>query len=123
MISAEQNELMTRVGRATPCGKLLRRYWQPVALTDEMNGPRPVKAVRIMGEDLVLYKAGDGYALLQRHCPHRGADLAYGRIEPDGRPAPSPAGNSARPASATRRRPKPPPTRRAGTSSQARTRA
>src|SRR3954464_2808427 len=84
MISAEQNELMTRVGRDAPCGKLLRRYWQPVALTDEMRGPRPVKAVRILGEDLVLYKAGEGYALLQRHCPHRGADLAYGRIEPDG---------------------------------------
>ncbi|HUQ74774.1 MAG TPA: Rieske 2Fe-2S domain-containing protein [Burkholderiales bacterium] len=84
MISAEQNELMTRVGPGTPCGKLLRRYWQPVALTDEMQGPRPVKAVRLMGEDLVLYKAGGGYALMQRNCPHRGADLAYGRLEPDG---------------------------------------
>ena len=84
MISAEQNELMTRVGRGAPCGKLLRRYWQPVALSDEMQGPRPVKAVRVMGEDLVLYKAGGGYALMQRHCPHRGADLAYGRLEPDG---------------------------------------
>jgi phthalate 4,5-dioxygenase oxygenase subunit len=84
MISAEQNELMTRVGPGTPCGKLLRRYWQPVALVDEMQGPRPVKALRLMGEDLVLYKTAGGYALMQRHCPHRGADLAYGRIEPDG---------------------------------------
>jgi phenylpropionate dioxygenase-like ring-hydroxylating dioxygenase large terminal subunit len=84
MISAEQNELMTRVGPGTPCGRLLRRYWQPVALVDEMQGSRPVKAVRVMGEELVLYKAAGGYGLMQRHCPHRGADLAYGRIEPDG---------------------------------------
>src|SRR3954471_4278964 len=82
MISAEQNELMTRVGPGTPCGKLLRRYWQPVALVDEMQGPRPVKALRLMGEDLVLYKTAGGYALMPRHCPHRGADLAYGRIQP-----------------------------------------
>jgi nitrite reductase/ring-hydroxylating ferredoxin subunit len=84
VISAEQNDLMTRVGAGTPCGRLLRRYWQPVALADELAGSRPVKAVRVLGEDLVLYKAGAGYALLQRHCPHRGADLAYGRLEPDG---------------------------------------
>ena len=61
MISREQNELMTRVGPGTPCGKLLRRYWQPVALVDEMAGPRPVKAVRLMGENLVLFREGGRY--------------------------------------------------------------
>ena len=65
MISAEQNELMTRVGRGTPCGKLLRRYWQPVALSDEMQGPRPIKAVRILGENLVLFRDGGRYGLIQ----------------------------------------------------------
>ena len=84
MISAEQNELMTRVGAGSPAGKLLRRYWQPVALVDEMEGERPVKAVRLFGEDLVLYRTQIGYGLMQRHCPHRGADLAYGRLEADG---------------------------------------
>jgi phenylpropionate dioxygenase-like ring-hydroxylating dioxygenase large terminal subunit len=84
MISAEQNALMTRIGPGTPAGKLLRRYWQPVALADELRGERPVKAVRLLGEDLVLYKTGAGYGLVQRHCPHRGADLAYGRLEADG---------------------------------------
>jgi phenylpropionate dioxygenase-like ring-hydroxylating dioxygenase large terminal subunit len=84
VISAEQNDLMTRIGAGTPCGRLLRRYWQPVALVDELAGDRPVKAVRVLGEDLVLYKSRAGYALMQRHCPHRGADLAYGRLEPDG---------------------------------------
>src|SRR3954463_4520748 len=78
MISAEQNELMTRVGRGAPCGKLLRRYWQPVALADEMAGPRPVKAVRILGEDLVLFRDGNRYGLVERQCAHRGADLASG---------------------------------------------
>ncbi len=85
MISAEQNELMTRVGPGTPAGKLLRSYWQPVALVDEMQGPRPVKAVRIFSENFVLFRDEKGrYGLLDRHCPHRGADLAYGRLEDGG---------------------------------------
>lgn len=84
MISREQNERMTRVGPETPAGKLLRRYWQPVALVDELQGERPVKAVRVLGEDWVLFKIGDTYGLVDRHCAHRGADLAYGRLEDGG---------------------------------------
>src|SRR5439155_6284472 len=84
MVSAEQNELMTRIGPGTPAGGLLRSYWQPVALVDELQGPRPVKAVRLLGEDLVLFKNDNKYGLLERHCPHRGADLAYGRLEDGG---------------------------------------
>jgi phenylpropionate dioxygenase-like ring-hydroxylating dioxygenase large terminal subunit len=84
MITHAQNELMTRIGPATPAGRLLRRYWQPVALVDELQGPRPVKAVRILGEDLVLFKKQDLYGLIERHCAHRGADLAYGRLEDGG---------------------------------------
>jgi len=84
MISKEQNELMTRVGAGTPAGKLLRRYWQPVALVDELQGARPIKAVRVFGENLVLFRQSDSYGLIERHCPHRGADLAYGRLEDGG---------------------------------------
>jgi len=84
MISAEQNELMTRIGPGAPAGRLLRRYWQPVALAEELQGERPVKAVRLLSEDLVLYRTHGGFGLMQRHCPHRGADLAYGRLERDG---------------------------------------
>ena len=84
MISREQNELMTRIGPGTPAGRLLRRYWQPVALVDEMKGERPVKAVHLLGEHLVLYRTETGFSLIQRNCPHRGADLAYGRLEADG---------------------------------------
>ena len=85
MITPEQNSLMTRGGAGTPAGRLLRMYWQPAALVDELQGPRPVRAVRLLGEDLVLFHAAQGeYALIQRYCPHRSADLAYGRLEPAG---------------------------------------
>ena len=91
-MKTELNTLITRIGPGTPCGALLRSYWQPVALMDEFNpaldadmAVRPVKPVRILGQDLVLFKTADGrYGLLDRDCPHRGADLAFGRNEGDG---------------------------------------
>jgi phenylpropionate dioxygenase-like ring-hydroxylating dioxygenase large terminal subunit len=85
MLSTEQNELVTRIGPGTPCGELMRRYWQPAALSEELTGKRPVKPVRLLGESLVLFKNPDGsYGLVGRHCPHRGADLAFGRLEGGG---------------------------------------
>ena len=91
-MQAAQNELITRVGPGTPCGELLRRYWQPVALLDEFDprldprmAGRPVKPVRLMGQELVLFKDSNGrFGLLDRDCPHRGADLAFARHEGDG---------------------------------------
>lgn len=91
-MQAEQNELVTRIGPGTPAGQLMRHYWQPAALVDEFDprldprmAHRPVKAVRLLGQDLVLFKDGQGrWALLDRDCPHRGADLAFGRHEGDG---------------------------------------
>ena len=85
MISQAQNDLYTRVGRGTPCGELLRKYWQPVALVDEFNGERPVRPVRLLGENFVLFRDEKGqYGLLDRDCPHRNADLAFGRLEAGG---------------------------------------
>ena len=85
MLSAEQNDLITRTSPGTAAGALLRRYWQPAALADELSGNRPVKPVRLMGEDLVAFRDDKGrYGLLGRHCPHRGTDLAYGRLEDGG---------------------------------------
>jgi phthalate 4,5-dioxygenase len=85
VISQEQNELMTRIGPGTPAGKLLRRYWQPVALLDEMQGERPVRPVTVLGENFVLFKdEKNRYGLVERQCAHRGADLAYGRLEDGG---------------------------------------
>jgi phthalate 4,5-dioxygenase len=91
-MKAEQNALITRVGPGTPCGAVLRSYWQPVALVDEFNPrldprmeKRAVKAVRVLGQDLVLFRdAAGAYGLLDRDCPHRGADLSFGRNEGDG---------------------------------------
>jgi len=85
MISAEQNDFMTRVGPATPAGSLLRRYWQPIALSDELAGPRPVRPVQLMGQHFVLFRDESGQlGMLDRDCPHRGADLAFGRLEDGG---------------------------------------
>ena len=85
MISAEQNDLMTRAGAGTPAGTLLRHYWQPVALSEELQGPRPLKAVQLMGQHYVLFRDESGrIGLVDRDCPHRGADLAYGRLENGG---------------------------------------
>jgi len=87
MISSEQNDLMTRVGPGTPAGSLLRRYWQPAALVDELDADpeRPLRALRLLGQDLVLFRDAEGrFGLVDRDCPHRGADLAYGRLENGG---------------------------------------
>ncbi len=76
---------MTRIGPGSPAGRLLRNYWQPAALVDEFSTDRPVKPVRLLGEDLVMFRDEQGrYGLLERQCPHRGADLAYGRLEDGG---------------------------------------
>jgi phthalate 4,5-dioxygenase len=85
MMSSQQNERLTRIGQGTAAGTLMRMYWQPAALVDELPDDRPVKAVRLLGQDLVLFRDDAGrYGLLDRDCPHRGADLAYGRLEDGG---------------------------------------
>src|SRR5258708_35915383 len=62
-------------------GDLLRRYWHPIAAVSEFDDKR-TKPLRLMGEDLVLYKDLSGtYGLLGRHCAHRGADLSFGFVE------------------------------------------
>jgi len=66
-------------------GAVMRRYWQPAALSEEVpQGGAPLP-VRLLGEDLVLFRDDDGQpGLLGLHCSHRGADLSYGRIEDGG---------------------------------------
>lgn len=82
MVSALQNERLTRVGRGTPMGELLRRYWMPIAGASEFDGAQRVKPVRLMGEDLVLYRDKNAvFGLVDRKCPHRRADLSYGFVE------------------------------------------
>jgi nitrite reductase/ring-hydroxylating ferredoxin subunit len=84
-VRAEENVRITRTGPGTPGGDFMRRYWQPVALTEELETDRPVVPVRLLGEDLVLFRDDDGgLGLIDRRCPHRGADLALGRREDGG---------------------------------------
>ena len=71
MMSQEQNDLITRIGPKTPAGKLMRMYWQPAALAEELASERPVKEVRLLGDNFVLFRDAAGrYGLLDRDCPH-----------------------------------------------------
>ena len=84
MLTAEENARLTEVGPGTPMGELLRRYWHPVAAASEFEDSA-TKPLRLFGEDLVLFRQPDGtYGLLDRHCPHRRADLTYGIVEEGG---------------------------------------
>ncbi|HEV8344054.1 MAG TPA: Rieske 2Fe-2S domain-containing protein [Candidatus Binatia bacterium] len=85
MITKEENQLLTQVGRGTPAGELLRHYWQPVALSDELPPGGAPLLVKILGEDLVLFRDDKGrVGLLGLRCSHRGTDLSYGRVEDGG---------------------------------------
>jgi 5,5'-dehydrodivanillate O-demethylase len=84
MLDQDENKRLTKVTGPAPMAELLRRYWHPVAAVAEMED-RPIKPIRLFGEDLVLYRDGSGsYGLLDRYCPHRGASLAYGWVEEKG---------------------------------------
>jgi phthalate 4,5-dioxygenase oxygenase subunit len=83
MFSREENELLTRVGTDTPMGILMRRYWIPALLSEEIPLPDcPPVRVRLLGEDLVAFRDSEGrVGLLDEHCSHRGTSLFYGRNE------------------------------------------
>lgn len=80
-----ENEALTRVGPGSAMGRVLRQYWLPVALSEQLGDSRPVTPVEIVGEALVLFRDGEGrLGLIDRHCPHRGVDLCFGRLEARG---------------------------------------
>lgn len=84
MLTKEENELFTRVGPGTPCGTLMRRYWHPIAAAADLL-TNPVKKIRILGEDLVLYKDRRGQlGLIGPRCLHRYMDLGLGIPEEEG---------------------------------------
>ncbi len=83
MLSAADNELLTRTGPTTPMGGYFRRFWQPVALSCELPEPdcAPIR-VKILGEELVAFRDTRGrVGLLEPQCAHRGANLFFGRNE------------------------------------------
>ena len=85
MLTREENETLTRVGRRTPAGELLRRYWMPIACAGELTDEKPIKAARLLGEDLVVYRDKSGrYGVVAEQCPHRSASLAFGRVDQEG---------------------------------------
>ncbi len=85
MLSQEENDFLTRIGSGTPAGELLRRYWHPIAPAVELTEEKPKKRVRVLGENLLLYRdRSGGYGLVSERCSHRGASLYYGFIEDDG---------------------------------------
>ncbi len=81
--NVSENAELTHVGPGTPCGEYMRRFWQPVELSSELR-ELPI-AVRILGEDLVLFRTkSNGAGLLGRNCCHRGASLEYGIVTEEG---------------------------------------
>lgn len=86
MLSEADNDLLTRTGAGTAMGALFRHFWQPVALSAELPEPdgAPLR-IRILGEDLRAFRGSDGsIGLVSPRCPHRGADLFFGRNEDGG---------------------------------------
>jgi len=83
MLSAADNELLTRTGAGTPMGDYFRRYWLPVALSSEMPEPdSPPIRVKVMGEELVAFRDSNGrVGLIEPRCAHRGSNLFFGRNE------------------------------------------
>jgi len=85
MLSKANNDLLTQTGPGTPCGEFLRSYWQPIAAAEEMPIDGAPLPIRIMSEDLVLFRNDRGeLGLIGQFCPHRGTDLSYGRVENGG---------------------------------------
>lgn len=84
MLSKKQNERLSRVGPGTPGGALLRHYWLPACPSGELTARRPKKRVRLLGEDLLVYRTeSGGYACIEERCAHRGTSLFYGFVEGD----------------------------------------
>ncbi|HEX3550761.1 MAG TPA: Rieske 2Fe-2S domain-containing protein [Candidatus Elarobacter sp.] len=83
MLKPEENERLVRVGPGTAGGAVFRRYWQPAVLSSELPAPDgPPIRVRLLGEDLVAFRATDGaVGLVDAYCPHRRAPMFFGRNE------------------------------------------
>ncbi len=84
-MTKEESDVLTQTGPGTPCGELLRRYWIPAALSEELPAGGAPLSLELLGEKLVLFRDDQGRpGLLGLHCSHRGADLSYGRVEDGG---------------------------------------
>jgi phthalate 4,5-dioxygenase len=86
MLTGEQNELVTRTGSGTPMGAMLRRYWIPFLLSDELPEPEcPPVRVKLLSERLLAFRDSEGrLGLIDEFCAHRGISLWFGRNEQSG---------------------------------------
>lgn len=85
MLSTEQEGLLAQTGPSTPLGNLLRRYWLPFAIASELTDEQPLRAVRILSENLVLFRDTSGRAgLIQERCSHGGYPMVLGQVEATG---------------------------------------
>lgn len=77
------DEFLTLVELGTPCGEFMRRYWHPVGVSSKVT--TDPQRVRLLGEDLILFRDGQGRpGLLHENCAHRGTSLYYGKVEDQG---------------------------------------
>ena len=83
MLTAEENQVLTRTGPATPMGRVFRHYWMPALLSRELPAPDcPPVRVRVLGEDFVAFRTTNGeVGVVEPRCSHRGANLFFGRNE------------------------------------------
>ncbi len=85
MLTKEQNKLLCETRLGSPMGEAMRRYWQPVGLSSEIEAGGKPKQVKVMGEELVLFRDDkERPGLLWLHCSHRLTSLSYGRVEDGG---------------------------------------
>ena len=85
MLSATDNEALTRVGAGTVMGELMRQYWIPAILSSELEPDGDTLRIRLLGENLVAFRDTEGrVGVLGPNCPHRGADLFLARNEESG---------------------------------------
>ena len=85
MLTRNDNETLARVGPGTVMGDCLRQYWTPAFLSWEVEPDGAPLRIRLMGEDLVAFRATDGtVSLMANACPHRGASMFFGRNEENG---------------------------------------
>jgi phthalate 4,5-dioxygenase oxygenase subunit len=82
MLTQAENELITRVGKGTPMGELMRRFWFPIFKSERLLPSGRPQRVRLLGENYVLFRAADGrVGLFAEACPHRGASLVLGHVD------------------------------------------
>ena len=85
MLTAANNEMLTRVGPGTPMGNLMREYWIPACLSSELKADGEPMRLMLLGEQLIAFRDTDGrVGIMEHRCPHRCASLFFGRNEEGG---------------------------------------